>query len=76
MGLRQETELEEVVIVAKVRSNVESTSNGTIELQLDKVAKLPLLLGEQGRYPFSSVTTGCEIGWRRLDGYLCARRRT
>ncbi len=62
-------ELEEVIIsAADGQRNVESTNSGTIELQMDKIDKLPVLLGEKDVIKIIQLLPGVKSGGEGSSG--------
>ncbi|MES2589455.1 MAG: TonB-dependent receptor [Bacteroidota bacterium] len=62
-------DLEEVTISSEgAKRVVEGTSNGTIELQLDKVEKLPLILGEKDVLRVLQLLPGVKSGGEASSG--------
>lgn len=62
-------ELEEVVISSQdANRSVESTNSGTIELQMDKLEKLPVLLGEKDVMKIIQLLPGVKSGGEGSTG--------
>ncbi len=69
ISLLVEAELQEVVVSAKnSKRSVESTNIGTIELSLDKVDKLPVLLGEKDVLKILQLMPGVKSGGEGSSG--------
>lgn len=69
VALLEATELEEVVITAAdSKRSVESTNSGTIELQMDKIDKLPVLLGERDVIKIVQLLPGVKSGGEGSSG--------
>ncbi len=69
VALTEAKELEEVVISAQDgQRNVESTNSGTIELQMDKLDKLPVLLGEKDVIKIVQLLPGVKSGGEGSSG--------
>lgn len=62
-------ELEEVTVTSEgARRNVESSGNGTIELQLDKLDKIPMILGEKDVLRMIQLLPGVKSGGEASSG--------
>jgi hypothetical protein len=62
-------ELEEVTVTSEgSRRNVESSGNGTIELQLDKLDKIPMILGEKDVLRMIQLLPGVKSGGEASSG--------
>lgn len=69
VGLSAAKELEEVVISSQdANRSVESTNSGTIELQMDKLDKLPVLLGEKDVLKIVQLLPGVKSGGEGSSG--------
>jgi hypothetical protein len=69
IGLSAAKELEEVVISSQdANRSVESTNSGTIELQMDKLDKLPVLLGEKDVLKIVQLLPGVKSGGEGSSG--------
>jgi len=67
VALMNATELEEFVVTAKDAS-VKSTNSGTIDLQMDKLNKLPVLLGERDVIKVIQLLPGVKSGGEGSSG--------
>jgi hypothetical protein len=62
-------ELQEVTVSSEgARRNVESSGNGTIELQLDKLDKIPMILGEKDVLRMIQLLPGVKTGGEASSG--------
>jgi hypothetical protein len=69
VALATATDLEEVVVNARdAQRSVESTNSGTIELQMDKIDKLPVLLGEKDVIKIVQLLPGVKSGGEGSSG--------
>lgn len=66
LSLFKVTEIDEVVVSAK--RQVESSNSGTIELQLDKMNKLPLIFGEKDILRVLQLLPGIKSGGEASSG--------
>jgi hypothetical protein len=67
-SLNEINALDEVVVTAGSKRSVESTNIGTMELSLDKVDKLPILLGEKDVLKILQLMPGVKSGGEGSSG--------
>jgi hypothetical protein len=62
------SEMDEVVITANSNSNIDNTKIGTMELSMEKVDKLPVLLGEKDVLKILQLMPGVKSGGEGSSG--------
>lgn len=70
IALYEINELSEVVIRAYINREVENSNTGTINVQMDKVDKLPIILGEKDVMRVIQLLPGVKTGGEASSGIL------